>query len=407
MRLLIYGLNFAPEPTGVGKFSGEMAAWLAARGHDVRVVAAPPYYPSWRRDASVALWREELWRGVRVYRAPLYVPERPSGATRIAHLLSFAASSLPLAWWQAVAFHPQAVIAVAPSLMTAPGALAAAGLARARTWLHVQDFEAEAAFGLGLVGGSVLRDAALAAEGWLLRRFDRVSSISEPMLRRLIDKGVAPERARLVPNWADLDAIRPLGEPSPLRAQLAIPPDRLVALYAGTLGAKQGLDSLVDAARGLRESPHILIAIAGEGPARARLSEAAAGLPNLRLIPLQVPERLNDLLNLADLHLLPERPEAADLVMPSKLGGMLASGRPVVAAVRADGAVAAAVAGAGLVVPPGDGEALAGAIRALAADPSRRAELGAAARRLAERDWDREKILQGFEGALLKMINVP
>jgi colanic acid biosynthesis glycosyl transferase WcaI len=355
----------------------------------------------------VALWREELWRGVRVYRAPLYVPERPSGATRIAHLLSFAASSLPLAWWQAVAFHPQAVIAVAPSLMTAPGALAAAGLARARTWLHVQDFEAEAAFGLGLVGGSALRDAALAAEGWLLRRFDRVSTISEPMLRRLIDKGVAPERARLVPNWADLDAIRPLGEPSPLRAQLAIPPDRLVALYAGTLGAKQGLDSLVDAARGLRESPHILIAIAGEGPARARLSEAAAGLPNLRLIPLQVPERLNDLLNLADLHLLPERPEAADLVMPSKLGGMLASGRPVVAAVRADGAVAAAVAGAGLVVPPGDGEALAGAIRALAADPSRRAELGAAARRLAERDWDREKILQGFEGALLKMINVP
>ncbi|HVG80694.1 MAG TPA: WcaI family glycosyltransferase [Methylomirabilota bacterium] len=406
MRLLLYGLNFAPEPTGVGKFSGEMAAWLARRGHDVRVVAAPPYYPSWRRDASVALWREELWRGVRVYRAPLYVPQRPTGGTRLAHLLSFAAASLPLAWWQAVGFHPEAVLAVAPTLMTAPGALAAATLARARTWLHVQDFETEAAFGLGIVGGAAVRNAGLGAEGWLLRRFDRVSTISQPMLRRLIDKGVSPERARLVPNWADLEAIRPLAAPSPLRAELGIPPDTLVALYAGTLGTKQGLDILPEAARSLRDAPHILIAIAGEGPARAGLAEATQGLANVALLPLQPPERLNDLLNLADLHLLPERPEAADLVMPSKLGGMLASGRPVVAAVRPDRSAAHGMAGAGTLVPPGDAAALAAAIRALAADPARRAALGAEARRLAERDWNGERILVSLEEDLRRLINV-
>jgi colanic acid biosynthesis glycosyl transferase WcaI len=406
MRLLLYGLNFAPEPTGVGKFSGEMAAWLAARGHDVRVVAAPPYYPAWRRDASVALWREEPWRGVRVWRAPLYVPEQPTGGTRLAHLLSFAAASLPLAWWQAVGFHPQVVLAVAPTLMTAPGALAAAALARARTWLHVQDFETEAALGLGIVGGSAIRNAGLGAEGWLLRRFDRVSTISQPMLRRLIDKGVAPERARLMPNWADLKAIRPLAAPSPLRAELGIPVEAVVALYAGTLGEKQGLEILLEAARSLRDAPRILIAIAGAGPARAGLEQAAQGLANLKLLPLQPPERLNDLLNLADLHLLPERPEAADLVMPSKLGGMLASGRPVVAAVRADGSVAQALAGAGTVVPPGNHEALAAAIRALASDPARRAALGAAARRLAERDWNCERILDSLENDLIKLINI-
>jgi colanic acid biosynthesis glycosyl transferase WcaI len=121
---------------------------------------------------------------------------------------------------------------------------------------------------------------------------------------------------------------------------------------------------------------------------------------------LQPPERLNDLLNLADLHLLPERPEAADLVMPSKLGGMLASGRPVVAAVRPDGSVAQGMAGAGIVVPPGNPEALAAAIRALAADPARRAALGAEARRLAERDWNRERILESLEQALAQLINV-
>ena len=405
MRLLIYGLNFAPEPTGTGKFTGEMAAWLAARGHDVRALAAPPYYPSWKRDPSVPLWRGETWRGVRVHRAPLYVPERPSGAARIGHLLSFAASSLPLAWWQAASFHPQAVIAIAPTLMTAPGALAAAALARARTWLHLQDFETDAAFGLGLVSGGGVKRGALAGEARLLRSFDRVSTISEPMRARLTEKGVAPERTRLVPNWADLSAIRPLGGPSALRAELGIPSGAVVALYAGPLGEKQGLEILVEAARMLADEPSILIAIAGEGPARTRLLEAARAVPNVLFLPLQPVERLNDLLNLADIHLLPERPEAADLVMPSKLGGMLASGRPVIAAVRGNGAVAAALAdGAGLVTPPGDAAALGAAVRALAADPERRAQLGRAARAAAERDWDREVILTRFESDLSSII---
>jgi len=104
------------------------------------------------------------------------------------------------------------------------------------------------------------------------------------------------------------------------------------------------------------------------------------------------------------MHLLPERAEAADLVMPSKLGGMLASGRPVIAAVRPDGAIATAVADAGIVVPPGDAAAIATAIVQLARDPARRSALGRAARRIAERNWDRDAILQRFEKELLLLI---
>jgi colanic acid biosynthesis glycosyl transferase WcaI len=116
---------------------------------------------------------------------------------------------------------------------------------------------------------------------------------------------------------------------------------------------------------------------------------------------LQPVEQLNDLLNLADLHLLPERPQAANLVMPSKLGGMLASGRPVIAAVRSNGAIASAVADAGIIVPPGDARAIAAAIVSLARDPERRAELGRVARSAAERNWDRDAILTAFEKELL------
>ena len=83
MRLLIYGLNHAPEPTGIGKFTGEMAAWLAARVHQVRVVTAPPYYPAWQVGAGYSgwRWRRERVEGAEVYRCPLYVPARPRGLT--------------------------------------------------------------------------------------------------------------------------------------------------------------------------------------------------------------------------------------------------------------------------------------------------------------------------------------
>ena len=102
MKILLYSLNFAPELTGIGKYSGEMANWLAGHGHEVHVVCAVPYYPEWRVHAGFGGWR---WQrriepqagggSVTVVRCPLWVPARPSGAKRLLHLLSFALTSLP------------------------------------------------------------------------------------------------------------------------------------------------------------------------------------------------------------------------------------------------------------------------------------------------------------------------
>ncbi len=116
MKVLIYSTNFSPEPTGIGKYSGEMAAWLADQGHEVRVVAAPPYYPTWKVDPAYArpLFRRETWHGVEVLRAPLWVPKSPRGLTRMLHLLSFAVSSFPLMLAQ-VAWRPDLVLTVAPA----------------------------------------------------------------------------------------------------------------------------------------------------------------------------------------------------------------------------------------------------------------------------------------------------
>ncbi|HZT20321.1 MAG TPA: WcaI family glycosyltransferase [Dongiaceae bacterium] len=399
MRLLIHGLNHAPEPTGIGKFTGEMAAWLAARGHQVRVVTTPPYYPAWRIGEGYSgwRWRRETVEGALVYRCPLYVPAAPRGATRVLHLASFALSSLPVVLWQAISFRPQVLIAVAPALVSAPGARLAAALGRAPAWLHIQDFEIDAAFSLGLVSGGAVKRLALGAEAWLLRRFHRVSSITPAMVVKLAEKHVLAERRRLFPNWVDTRAIAP-GE-SALRRELALPDGAVVALYAGNMGEKQGVETLADVAAALSGSPVVLL-LAGAGAAAPRLKAATSGFPHVRWLPLQPVERLGDLLNAADLHLLPQRADAADLVMPSKLAFMLASGRPVVAGAAPGTALARAIEGAGIAVAPGDAAAMAEAALSLARAPERRRALGARARERAVAEWDREAILSAFEREL-------
>jgi len=384
MKILICGQNYAPELTGTGKYTAEMAEALAAAGHEVRVVCGPPYYPAWQIEEgySGCHYRSELVRGVQVRRVPLWVPRQPGGAKRLLHLASFALAALPVMLRQAL-WRPDVVMAVAPGLMGAPGAWLAARLAGARCWLHVQDFEVDAAFELGLLRGARARGIALAVERLLLRRFDVVSSISDKMVGNAARKGVPAPRLYLLPNWVDTQAIVPLGRPSRLRQALGIGDRQKVVLYAGNMGAKQGLEVLMYAAAALAGDPGITFVFCGNGPARAELELHCAGLDNCRFLPLQPTDALNELLNLADIHVLPQRGGAADLVMPSKLTGMLASGRAIVAMADPGTELHTALQGRGVAVPPEDVEALAAAIRRLARDADLRAALGAAARAYA------------------------
>ena len=398
-RILVVGINYAPETIGTGKYTSEMCAWLASRGHALRVIAAPPYYPAWK------VWNgyRRLWftratlDGVQVIRCPLWVPAHPGGVKRLLHLGSFAATSaLALLW--SLAWRPTHVVAVAPTLASAPMAWLVARMSGARCWLHIQDFELDAMVEMGIVRAGPLERAALALERWLLRRFDRVSTISPKMLERLASKGVDADKRVLFPNWADIDAIHPLAAPSPYRAELGIADDAVVALYSGNMGLKQGLELLGQAAGAL---PAIQFVFGGQGPGRAALEAACANLPNVRFLDLQPLERLNDWLGLADIHLLPQRADVADLVMPSKLTGMLASGRPVLATALPGTGVANAIRDCGCSVAPGDSDAFVQALQDLAGDPALRASLGGVACRQAETTLARCGILNRFEQDLM------
>jgi colanic acid biosynthesis glycosyl transferase WcaI len=304
--------------------------------------------------------------------------------------------------WQ-ILWRPDLVLTVAPAFVCTPAALLTARLARAKAWLHLQDFEIDVAFGLGLLKGKALQRMVLHMERSVLRRFDTVSTISGRMIERLLTKGVVPERTRYFPNWVDLSRTRASVKGN-YRTQLGIPDDAVVALFSGSLGGKQGLMVIPAAASLLRDRSNIVFVVCGDGVMKPHLETAVEGLPNVRLLPLQPAARLPELLGMADIHLLPQSPDAADLVLPSKLSGMLASGRPVIATCRPGTEISEIVSQCGLVVAPQDSAALAFAVSRLADDVTLRLDLGRQAREFAESNFERNAVLGTMFGALERAI---
>lgn len=419
-RILIYGLNYAPENTGIGKYTTEMAKWLAAQGHEVRVVTSVPYYPGWQireeyRGTFYCVEDASTPGAPTVYRTPLYVPAIPSGLKRVAHLASFMLGSVPVMLRQ-VFWKPDVVWTVEPTFFGAPLALLVAGLTNAASWLHVQDFEVEAAFSLGLLPQhGLVERCALSLAHRFTGCFARVSSISNRMVERSIAGGVCCSRAVFFPNWVDLDSIWPQAsgaDDNPFRRELGLE-GKTVLLYSGNMGQKQGIEVLAPLAAAFDHDPSVHFIFCGEGISRSLLQELVGNRANVTMLPLQDCSRLNDLLNAADIHLLPQRADAEDLVMPSKLTGMLASGRPVVAMAGEGTQVAAVIAGrrgvvdepCGLSVPAGDLAGMVAAVKRLVRSPEERARMGSAARRYAVQHLGTEQVLTRFEQSLLSLVD--
>lgn len=400
MKILFYGLNYAPEPVGIGKYSGELGAWLVGQGHEIKVITAPPYFPQWQAKGN--RYRREEVEGALLWRCPLWVPNRPNGMTRLLHLGSFAFSSLPILMMQ-WRWKPDLIICIAPTLFCAPGALLLKQMCGDKTlsWLHIQDFELDAAFEMGILKGKYGRRGAERLERWLLGSFDRVSSISRAMLSRVIRKGVAPKRAKLIHNWVDVKLIYPQNEEeqrqNPYRTELGINNDELVLLYSGSISVKQGMGLLLDAIEILKNHKDLIWVIGAEGPGKDALIKATRKLSQVRHAVLQPSERLNDWLNMADIHLIPQEGAAADLVMPSKVLGAIASGKPMIATAPEGSSLGLLAEKGGRRVEPGDARGLANAVVDLAKNKVERLRVGCEARKIAEKYYAKNIILEDFE----------
>jgi colanic acid biosynthesis glycosyl transferase WcaI len=401
-KILIHAINFAPELIGCAKYTTELAQFLERRGHRIEVVTAPPHYPGWfvRQPYRALAYSREMIGAIAVKRCPMLMKTSGGGLWRLLAPLTFAIAAAPMVVWRIMRFRPDVVMCVEPTLFSSPAAMIAAKLVGARTVLHVQDLEVDAAFAVGHIRGGLLRAAAVGLECRLLGGFDRIVTISKKMRAALLAKGLAAAKVEVLRNWIDLDAIKPRSRKcdTVFRAELGIAKERFVVLYAGHVGVKQALDVVLEAARRLAAADNsIHFVIAGDGPMKAVLQQRYGDLANVSYLPLQPAERLDELLSLADLHVLPQHQGAADLVLPSKLGGMLASGRLIVATVEPNTELFELLAKTALLTPAGDAAALAeGILRAQREDMSVYVENGL---RLADA-LSMARLLPLFEQAL-------
>ncbi len=404
MKILVYGINYSPELTGIGKYTGEMVEWMTSQGHEVRVITAPPYYPVWKVHPDYSAWKYKKEQGsATVWRCPLYVPKQPSTLKRLIHLGSFAFSSLfPLLAQRR--WKPDRIIGVVPTLFCVPGMRLLAKLSGARTLLHIQDYEVDAMLGLGMAGKTPGKVARLAQrfEQSGLHNVDNISTISRSMMNKAVEKGVDPQRIIFFPNWSEVARFRDV-EPEQLRAlraSLNLPEDKKIILYSGNIGEKQGLETLIEVAGKFAEMPYLFV-IVGQGGGKESLEKLVYvhGLNNVVFHPLQSYEALPALLGLADCHLVIQRRGAADAVLPSKLTNILAVGGNAVITAEPEtelGQLCEAYPGIAVCVEPESADALADGIERCLQLP----ENNTVAREYAERTLEKENVLSQFVAAI-------
>lgn len=392
----MFGINYAPEQTGIAPYTTELAEHLAARGWRVTVVTGMPHYPQWRvADEYRGLWRrQEVLREVEVTRVRHHVPAAQSAPGRVVFEATFLAQAVTVGH----RVRPDCVLGVIPSLSGGLAAAAAARRWRAPLGLLFQDLVGPAAAQSGMPGGGLAAGPARALESWAARRADGVAVVAEAFRGYLEDIGVEPGRIRSLPNWSHVSA--PEGRSAGVRRSLGWADDEQVVLHAGNMGFKQDLGNVVNAARLAASSrPAIRFVLMGDGNARRGLEELGKGLPNLDFLDSRPEDEFMEVLAAADVLLLNERASVIDMSLPSKITSYFLAGRPVLAAVPPEGSTAKELArsGGAYLVPAGDPHALVRGLRTLAADRALRRGLVQNATRFALADLDRARLLNRAE----------
>ena len=402
MRILVLNQYFRPDRSATSQLLTELCEDLAER-HDVFVVTGRPSYNAAHATGSRGLVSRERHGNVRVARVWSTTFDRAAGMPgRLTNYGTYLASSIGGAFSVA---RPDIVVALTDP---PPVGLIGAVTAKARRVpfvLVVKDLFPEVAVHLGALRDPTAIAGLRAARRMLLSAADRVISIGRDMDRRLLALGVPSERIVTINDWSDGRVVRPLDRPSTLRQRYGWT-DRFVVMHSGNVGLSQDLGTVIAAADLLRDQPDVVFAIVGEGASKAALQAdvASRGLSNVTFLPFQDRDDLCESLGAADVHLVGLQRGLASAIVPSKVYGIMAAGKPYVAAVEA-GAEPALIAdehGCGVRVEPGDPRALADELIAmLDADLE---TMGKRGRVALETRFDRWYAADRYERALLDAV---
>lgn len=408
LKILVHGINYSPELTGIGKYSGEMAAWLASNGHNVEVITAPPYYPQWKISSPYKnFWKIEKSENLLVMRGPLYVPKRVTSIKRIIHESSFTLSTL-IFWFRVIFIKYDVVLVICPVLQSGMIPSLLRYFKKFKFVVHVQDLQIDAAKQLNMVKSGFLISILEKVEKFIFNRADLVSTISEGMSSKIKGKGIDQQKLVVFKNWVETETIFPLTsiEKLDLRAKYGYAEKDFIILYSGNMGEKQGLEMILEAAKEFKNQNHVKFLIVGNGASKASLVEKASkmSLDNIRFMDLVPISELNRLLNLPNLHLVLQKKGATDLVMPSKLGGIMAAGGFVLVSteVKSDLYEIISTNQLGLCVLPEDLSGLIGGISSAMLQDSK--NFSSRARDYAIHSLSQDQILNRFVEVLTRTI---
>ncbi len=361
LKILIVGINYKPEQTGIAPYTTLAAEHFVRQGAEVLVLTGLPHYPHWSvpRAYKHRLRVGEMLNGVDVRRLRHFVPHTQSAAKRGLYEATFALNVLS----QRIPFRTDVVLAVVPSLAGAAVASVVANRSNARFVVWVQDLMGSAARQTGIAGGQSVAAATARIEATVLRRAASIIIINEAFRRYVEDLGVAPDRVVEVPNWSHVPA--PTSNRAETRRELGWRDDVFIALHAGNMGLKQGLQNVIEAARlAAVHHPNVRFILMGDGSQRVHLEVLARDLETLDIRPHASEESFIEVLAAADVLIVNESPSVFDMSLPSKLSSYFAAGRPIVAATQATSGTAQQVLAArcGEVVAPGNPAALLNAV---------------------------------------------
>ncbi|MBW4558152.1 MAG: glycosyltransferase family 4 protein [Trichormus sp. ATA11-4-KO1] len=400
MRILIYSYNYYPEPIGIAPLMTELAEGLVKRGHQVRVITAMPNYPERQiYEAYRGKWYlNEDKNGVQIQRSYVWIRPQPNLLDRVLLDASFVVTSFLPALF---GWRPDVILSTSPSLPVCVPAALLGWLRACPVVLNLQDILPEAAIHVGLLKNKALIKLFTALEKFAYHTAAKISVIADGFVENLLSKGVEPHKIEQIPNWVDVNFIRPLPkENNPFREAHNLN-GKFVVLYSGNIALTQGLETVVKAASKLCHIPDIAFVIVGEAKGLQRLQQYCldCGADNVLLLPFQPREQLPQMLAAADVGLVVQKKNVVSFNMPSKIQVILASGRTLVASVPENGTAAKAVrqSGGGVIVPPEDSKALAMAILDLYKHPEKVKNLGYHSRQYAVEQYAFEQALNHYE----------
>ena len=407
MRILIYSYNYYPEPIGIAPLMTELAEGMVKRGHEVRVVTAMPWYPEGEihPDYRGKLFQTEEINGVKVQRCYIWTRRKRSVINRAAFELSFVFLSLFQAF---KGWRPEIIFLTVPGLPVSVSAAIASFIYRSPIILNLQDILPDAAVHVGLIKNNKFITILEKLEKFAYGIATKISVIADGFTKNILAKGVPLNKITEIPNWVDINFIKPLSKKDSYFRIKNNLQDKFVVLYSGNIALTQGLETVIDASSYLKHLPNVAIVIVGEKNALGRLKNYCKqhNVDNVTLLPFEPREKLPEMLAAADVGLVIQKKNVLDFNMPSKIQVLLASGRAIIGSVPSTGTAASALrkSNAGVIVEPENPQALADAIVKLYQDKQTTERLGRQGRIYAEQNYAFESALDKYEQLFISVV---